>query len=116
MALVGLTLDTLAELDNGKVALLFQAALSRIQEDLRDRPADTTARKLTVTVNAKPGEVSPLGLQTTQIEVEVKAAVPVHRTRAYQCNVGEKGGMLFNVESPDDPNQMTIDDEIPHNS
>lgn len=103
-----LTLENLTELDEGKVALMLQRAISVVTEDILDRPDDQTARKVVLTLSLKPASAGREGLKTAELEVAVKTTVPKLQTRPYECKRGENGGLQFNAVSPEDVNQGAL--------
>lgn len=108
MKLTDLTLEALAEWDDGRFGTMFQSELNRAIADVADRPDDQTARKVTITLRVKPGAVDRHGLKSTHAEAYVKADVPKLRSRTHECVFGPDGGLQFNAESPEDAYQETI--------
>lgn len=108
MPVVPLTLKSLADLDLGKGAEAFQRHLRRAIEDCMDRPADTTARKVTLEISVVP--VMEQGGDCTEVAAQIHCAskVPPHRTKIYSMGVRKGGHLVFNPDSPDDINQTTF--------
>lgn len=56
MANVPVGLRNLVELDDGRLEKAFDRSLKAAIQDLRERPADNRARKITLTIEMKPRE------------------------------------------------------------
>ena len=108
---ITLTLDTLKEIDSGRISAAFNAELRRIAQDLIDRPADPTARTVVLTVTVKPNGDSGV-CETADLEFRVKSSVPQRRSRSYSVAVQGNGSLVMNPVSPQDVRQRTLD-EIP---
>lgn len=106
---VTLTLAELANIDNGKIAAVFQNELRRVVGDCVDRPTDDSARKVNMTVMVKPQESDGV-CATVEMEVVVKSSVPDRRTRPYQMEVHARGDVILNDASPDNIRQGTLDE------
>jgi len=87
-----LSFESFKDLDNGKVPAAFNLHLSRILEDLKNRPFDDSDRKIVLTVSAKP-EMDEAGmLSGTRIQCHVKSSVPQHKSKVYQLDMRQKRG------------------------
>jgi hypothetical protein len=107
MSMMLFNLETLKDLDMGKVTKAFEHELKRCVQDCLDRPADSTARTVTLALALKPvpdGEIC----DTVSGEFEIKGKVPVRRTRVYSFGVKKTGSLMFNVDSPDNVDQKTL--------
>lgn len=103
-----LDMAALSLLDGGRLAKAFEKALYELQEDCKDRPALSSARKLTLTVLIEPEcNDDATDLIGCDVGFEIKTAMPKKQTRAY--NMRAKGGSLyFNEESPENANQGAL--------
>ncbi|MCC7407400.1 MAG: hypothetical protein IT442_04970 [Phycisphaeraceae bacterium] len=102
-----LTLNTLQEVDRGKVSAHFNHLIRLATDDIKERPLDKTARKIHLVVEMKP-EVTDQGLlDTINTTFAMKATVPVIKSIEYPML--EIGGVpAFNPASPRDPRQGTL--------
>lgn len=109
MAKEPFTLASLLKLDMGVVQAQFDAHLQRVLADVKDRAGDETARKISIVCSIKPTSDSTIGVTFT-----LKSDVPEHKTRDYEMTIRNVGGLklgaLFNLESPDDIKQGTLDE------
>jgi hypothetical protein len=107
--LMPLTLEALGEFDDGRIGKLFDRLLQELAVDCGERPTDARPRKLRMTLELKPvGNEEDVDVQ---MEVEADGRVPPRRTRPYRFLPGHganKGKLLFNVNSPDNPHQTTL--------
>ncbi len=107
MALEKFSLQTLAEMDGGRIRLAFEAALKRLEADCKDRPGVKTARKLALLVSMEP--VADDGeLDSVNVTFRITDTIPKRQSKAYNMQA-VPGGLLFNDASPDDVHQMSLD-------
>ena len=109
MAMMLFNLETLKDLDMGKVVKAFEHELKRCVQDCLDRPHDSNARVVSMAMTIKPvpdGEVC----DTVSGEFEIKGKVPVRRTKVYSFGVKRTGSLMFSSDSPDNVDQRTIFD------
>lgn len=101
-----LTLQTIGDLDRGKVALAFNHALRVATLDVLDRPADKTARKVTLTVELRPKlDKHSAALDVIENEFIIKTTVPNQRSASYPMVADQEGRQIFKPGSPFDPRQ-----------
>ena len=108
MAVLEVTLDTIAKMDDGKLAAAFALLAREAIQDCADRPALTKKRKVTMTVEFEP-ELEGRNLSTVKFAVDFQGARPALQSRVYSGRLDRKGRLTFNDLSPDDPDQMTLD-------
>jgi len=109
MAQYQLNLKNLQELDNGKCAAAFNHAIRSIVADINDRPADRAKRKAVLTVMATPIlHRESAVLENVNIQFRIEAKTPVRQTSEYPMKPTNDGLLLFQSESPFDPNQMGL--------
>lgn len=113
MAMMELKIDTLNQLDDGRVVAAFMAELKRAVSDCDDRPADKKAREVTLTGFITPIQAPEGGLENVGIEFEVSSKVPKRKSRRYTMDVRKGGMLIFSSTSPDvrQPTFMDKDDE-----
>lgn len=111
--LMTLALDTLKEIDGGKIQEALNLHLRRVSLDCKDRPADGTARTVTMTIKMVP-DMDPDGsCDRCKMTVEFGSKIPGHRTRAIEIGLKANGTPVFNPDSPTNVDQSTFigDDE-----
>lgn len=116
MPLVQLTISSLEELDNGRVAKAFQAELRRAVEDCMDRPSDKNAREVVLTLKLKPIAVTDGGVtdcEGADGEFHVKSKVPTRKSKSYAFQTNKKGHLIYSSNNPEDVAQTHIDDINP---
>ena len=104
----------LINLDMGKIDAAFRIEQTRAVEDIMDRPEDDGERVITLKMRMKPEDVVQGHVDTVSVGFDLDLKVPKKTTRAYSMRViktkSNPAGLLFNSESPDDPNQFTLDE------
>ncbi len=108
---VQFTLESLAELDGGKAVKAFEQHVRRAALDCMDRPADATARKVTLELELVP--VLEPGGDCTEVSARFRAAsaLPKHQTKLYSLGLRKNGVLVFNPDSPDHVDQSTLMNE-----
>lgn len=101
-----LTLQTIADIDKGRIGLAVNQAIRLITQDITDRPADKTKRKVVVTIEMKPVlDSTTATLDVIENEFTVEAKVPKRRSAAYPMLPTSDGRQMFEKGSPFDPRQ-----------
>jgi hypothetical protein len=127
MAFVSLSINSLAELDGGKVSAAFLHDLRRIIQDCIDRPGDKTARTITLEFSAKPQVGQELVCEGVEGKFRIKSKIPERKTKiperktkiperktkAYHFQTDRSGGLFFNANNPANSDQTTLDDINP---
>ena len=108
MAIVALSLDTIRQLDNGRVFEAFSQALSRAVRDCEDRPGEDKARKVVLQIELTPVVQEEHVPTTVALLCQVKDTVPTRKSRPYSCGIRAGGVVAFSTESPTQFNQMTL--------
>ena len=100
----------LAELDGGRFNNVFRAQLSAVANDCMDRgAADSTKRTLTVKIDIVPVIDVETG-ECDQVNVQLHSATKIPATRSNVARMRTtRAGLLFAPDSPDDPDQHTMD-------
>lgn len=107
MATERFTLTSLASMDQGRIALAFEAALSRCNEDCKDRPGVKAARKVTITATLQPNMEGD-DLDSVNVTFHISDNVPKRASKAYNMAAG-RDGLVFNDVAPDNAKQGTLD-------
>jgi hypothetical protein len=103
-----LSLDAICRIDAGRVAVAFEQALRRAEEDCRDRPGVSAARKVSMTVVIEPKATEEGDLSSVDVNCEIKESIPTRKSQTYNM-AATPGGLFFNELSPEDINQRTLD-------
>jgi hypothetical protein len=104
-----LSLHTIKDIDFGLVAAAFDLEMQRVVKDLQDRPMDGKKRKVAIifTIASLDERGDSIG-----VEAQVKSAIPDRVTRPYEMRTQQDGRIVFNPETPENPEQTTIHDEL----
>ena len=113
MALKVLTLDTIKDLDLGRVGVGFSRLLEQAVRDCMDRPADERARKLILQISLRPK--SEIVGQTVSCEgaagvAQLRLKLPDYESQEVDFGVKQNGRLVFNEDSPRDHRQSTMFD------
>lgn len=108
MALKPFDFKGMAELDDARIATAFDQALARIYEDLADRPSLTKARSITLNVTLTPMPDEKGRLDDVDVDIQLTEKVPARQTKVYRMSA-QRGALLFNEDSLDEPDQGTLD-------
>lgn len=100
----------IGEVDEGRVATAIDMAIGDAAKDCGNRPGETTARKVVVTINLKPVADESGVCSATDVEFEINRKFPAKRSRTYEMGIHPGGGLLFNAASPDNVRQGTLDE------
>jgi len=104
-----LTLDSVMEIENGKVSAALDHELAQAVRDVVDRPADKTKRTVTLVIELAP--VLDRDLATLKhIEATFKMfhRTPKRRSVEYPMLATKSGELFFQPHSPFDPRQHEL--------
>jgi hypothetical protein len=93
-----LGLDTLRELDRGKVHRAVDIALMRMQRDVEDRPFEPKPRVVTLSIELTPVVTKELQLLGVNAQFQIMGKAPNHRSDPYMMHLSEDG-ILFNPDN-----------------
>lgn len=113
MPMVEMSLSSLQEIDDGRVALAFVHELKRVVLDCIDRPGDTSARKVALVFSLKPVIAEDGACECAKGDFKIKSTVPERKSKNYEFNVNKKGHLLYSSTSPEAVDQTTFDDIDP---
>jgi hypothetical protein len=116
MARMMLSLDNLHDFDCGKADAIFRQCLLNAVRDLLDRPGDKNARKVVLQITLKPVLQQDGDVVDAEVEFEAKNSLRSYRTAIRPMAIDRRGNLFFNPDSPDNPDQRTIDEEIERNA
>lgn len=106
--LTEMTIDNLGNFDGGRIRLAFAQSLLAIVNDLQNRPADGTARTLTLTLRVIPSQQASGLMESGELDVTVNTSIPKKKSAPARVLIKPNGKLVFNAESPDDPHQSTF--------
>jgi hypothetical protein len=104
-----LTLESIAKMDGGRLAIAFSAALKRAIQDCDDRPGEKKPRTVTLHLAAVPILDEDGLADNCKIQFQIHDSVPKRRSRVYDMSMRKGGHLLFNDDSPDNVDQGTFD-------
>jgi len=107
-----LSLAELKNLDLGKVEAAFRVELGKIVADLCDRPEDPTKRTLSLKLSLWPEDVVAGATETVSVVFTLESRIPKRTTRVHNMRVSGDKCLVFNSESPDNPDQRTLDELV----
>lgn len=113
MPFMELTLESLGDLDDGRVAKAFLAELRNIVRDCQDRPQDKKPRTLTLEAQIVPVVASEGGiveLDGVECEFKIVGRVPSRKSKTYTLRANNKGQVSFSCDNPTNPDQRTFFD------
>ena len=119
LSLERLSLESLAELDNGIAVKQFLRLLEQAQADIKSRPGEKRPRKIQIQLSLTPKTVierdDELGTTETiltgcALGIFLDVKLPNRRTLEYDLGVGVDGALFFNPNSPFDHRQPTLFD------
>jgi hypothetical protein len=113
MALHYFDLDSLKELDGGRVAEAFTQAVRRAVADCEDRPTEENARKVTMQLELLPVMGEGGHCEGVQASFQIKDSIPTRKSRIYSFGVKAGQKLFFSDEDPHNVNQYTFGDVDP---
>lgn len=111
MAIVQLTLDTLKDLDDGRVAVAFMHELKRAVLDCMDRPGDKNARTVSLEFKLTPVVADDGQCEGAEGEFAIKSKVPTRKSKTYSFRTTKAGQLSYSEHSPENVDQATIFDK-----
>ena len=108
MALEKFSLEALAKIDNGRLAIAFAHELRKIELDLQDRPSVDKERGLTIKLSIKPEATEEGELANAIIQANISSTLPKRQSRAYSMKPTQ-GGLFYEELSLEDANQQTLE-------
>lgn len=102
------SLRTLAELYDGRVDAAFSLAMTRLADDVNDRPGDNRPRVLTLKVGIIPNPDEDGTLDSALLSCEISEKVPARSTKPIDMGIRRRGGkshLVFSPAAPDNHRQ-----------
>ena len=103
-----LSIETLRNLDGGRIAVAFDQAITRAREDCIDRPALGGVRKVQLVASFKPVVDGEGDLDSIDVQFDIKEAIPARKSKAYNMRADD-AGLFFNELSPERADQQTFE-------
>lgn len=114
MPLVELNLQSLNDLDDGRVATGFVHELKRVVLDCMDRPGDKAVRQVSLVFNLTPVIDPETGdCEGAHGEFRIQSKTPERKSKTYSFGLNKKGHLSYSSESPENVDQTTFDDIDP---
>jgi hypothetical protein len=110
VALVQLTLESLKDLDDGRVSAAFVHELKRAVQDCMDRPGDKHARSVSLEFKVTPIVADDGSCEGADGEFDIKSKVPTRKSKTYSFKTNKQGHLSFSSNSPDNVDQTTFED------
>lgn len=89
-------METLAQMDSGRIKDLFEAAFARCERDCRDRATLAKDRTVSLIVKLRPEADAEGKLVEVIAQFQVKCSEPIQQTRVYHLIPGKANqGLLF---------------------
>ena len=109
-AMVVLSLETLADVKGGLVAIMLEKALARMAQDIEVASDIKDWRTVTLEIRAKPVcEQHELSHVVTEFVVKGKVPSRVTSTSMFvRSNTNGARQLMFNIDAPDNPHQKTL--------
>lgn len=103
-------LESLGQLDMGKIIAAFDAERARVVQDCLDRPGDKKARAVTLEFLFAPVPNQLGTCEEVMMECKVTSKVPKRQTKIYTMSPNSKGDLAFHPDLPDEPDGSTLYD------
>lgn len=113
MGIVQLSLASLNDLDDGRVAVAFMQELRRAVQDCMDRPGDKNARSINLELKLTPVVGDEGQCDGAMGEFQIKSKVPTRKSKTYSFGTNTKGHLMYSANSPTNIDQTTFDDLDP---
>lgn len=116
MPFVQLTIGSLEELDDGRMAAAFLHHMKRLIQDCHDRPTEKKSRKLMMELTVKPVVASDGGIvecEGADADFRFRSKIPDHCSKTYSLRTNKNGQAAFSSTSPENADQTTFDDMDP---
>lgn len=104
-----LTLQNIAKVDSGKIAVTIDHALQAVVRDVLDRPMDEKARQVQLTISCTPDLDDDDGkLVRVNVQFHINAKVPKRQSKVYPMLYNDHAELIFQPGSPSDPTQGAL--------
>jgi hypothetical protein len=97
---------SISQLSDGYAGRAIDKALGEVCRDIDDRGGDGKCRKVIITLT-----MTPAGSGKVEIDVQVTNKMPAFRPPTTMAKLDDKvGGLVFNPDASENPDQMTMTD------
>ena len=106
-------IESLTELDGGRVVEAWNQALKRAIADCEDRPGVTDTRKVMLQLELSPSLDEDGNVESVKGQFQIKDSVPTRKTKKYDFEPRFQDGakvLVFNDLSDDNVHQRTLDE------
>lgn len=104
------SLETIASMDGGRLAIALAEAIKRMESDCRDRPSLDKPRTVTFMIGMRPvADPDSDELAEVTVKFSIGEKIPKRESLQYTMKPTAKG-LIYNDLSKDNPDQTTIDD------
>lgn len=103
-----LKLETLTDLDGGRIPEGFNQALARCVADCEDRPGVKTDRKVILEVTLSPNLDDDLEFESVDVKFQIKDTAPARKSKKYNCNWTRGHQLVFDDMSHEDADQASL--------
>jgi len=104
---VDFDLNSMAEIDGGKINRLLRSHVQRVAHDCADRPNDKNKRKIVIEITAEPVPTDDGFCDHVNVQIRCRSRLPDYRSRPYPMEAGNSG-FSFNKEFPADRNAVGL--------
>lgn len=104
-------LDNLGLVADGYAAKMFQYELRRAVNDIMERPADPSKRRVVLEVVIEPGDPKNGQADRARVTFRASAKLPPQQTASHEMKVHGQGVLMFHPDSPEDVSQRTFSDD-----
>ena len=101
-------IDSLKEMDGGRVRITWEQLMNLARLDCEDRPGEKSARKVALVAIIEPVTNQAGDFEYADVRFEFDHKFPKKHTATYRMK-SERGGLFFNDLSKDNPDQGTLD-------
>lgn len=108
-----LSLEAIAELDDGRISEAIAQAIKRAAQDCDDRPGDDRPRKIIMEIAFSPVLSQDGMCDSVKSQIQIKETVPTRKSKVMDFGLRKGGMFVFQPLSLDDHRQSTfpIDDD-----
>jgi hypothetical protein len=107
MALKNFTIQDLQTLDGGAIAIAIDHDMRRAVTDCLDRPGNKRPRSVVLKIHLTP-QMLGNDCDGVNVDFEINASIPKKSTRSYTMKPNLKGQLIFNENSPNNPDQASF--------
>jgi len=112
MALLKFKVETMADIDGGRLKAAIEKQLKRCVDDCKDRASLDKPRKVMIELCLTPVADDTTGeAEQVWLDYQVKTAIPSLHREGLSLGLQKNGDLLFNEHSPGNVDQRTVFDD-----